>query len=72
MHERLNEKTNYVQNKIEKTGQWLDDLDPYGRCKNLEFYGIPKLDKENTNIVIKDLLKLININVNDNQISTSH
>ena len=72
MHEKLNEKTNYVQNKIEETGQWLDDLDQYGRRENLEFHGIPKLDKENTNIIIKDLLKLININVNDNQISTSH
>ena len=48
MHERPNEKSNYVQNKIDETGQWLNDLGQYGRCENHEFYGTPKLDKKKT------------------------
>ena len=49
-----------------------DDLDQYNRRENLEFHGIPLNPNENTNHIIKTMAKKLNIDLKDNDISTSH
>ena len=49
-----------------------DDLNQYYRRENLEFHGIPNDPNENTNHIIKAMAKKLNIDLKDNDISTSH
>ena len=49
-----------------------DDLDQYNRRENLEFHGIFLNPNENTNRIIKTVAKKLNINLKENDISTSH
>ena len=49
-----------------------DDLDQYNRRENLEFHGIPLNPNENTNHIIKTMAKKLNIDLKENDISTSH
>ena len=50
----------------------LENLEQYGRRDNLEFIGIPQQPNENTNEIIKKLVKKLNITLNDRDISISH
>ena len=43
--------------KIEKLDLALENLEQYGRRDNLEFIGVPKHPNENTNQIIKNLVK---------------
>ena len=49
-----------------------DDLDQYNRRENLEFHGIPLNPNEDTNHIIKTMAKKLNIDLKENDISTSH
>ena len=49
-----------------------DDWDQYHRRENLKFYGIPNNQNKNTNYIIKAMAKKLNIDLKDNDISTSH
>ena len=49
-----------------------DDLDQYNRRENLEFHGIPLNPNENINDIIKAMAKKLNIDLKENDISTSH
>lgn len=50
----------------------LDNIEQYGRRQNLEFKGVPLSEGENTSKIITDLIKLLNIDIKQNDISTSH
>ena len=49
-----------------------DDWDQYHRRENLEFYVISNNRNKNTNHIIKAMAKKLNIDLKDNDISTSH
>ena len=49
-----------------------DYLDQYHRRENLKFHGMPKDPNKNTNYIIKAMAKKLNIDLKDNDISTSH
>jgi len=50
----------------------VDALDLYGRRQNLELAVIPVKDSENTNDLIIEVAKMVNVNLSSDQISTSH
>ena len=50
----------------------LEQLEHYGRRENLEFLGIPQMTNENTNEMIKKLVKKLNIEICEKDISISH
>ena len=49
-----------------------DALDQYQRRENLEFHGIPVTLNENTNHIIKTMVKKLNVDLKEDDISTSH
>ena len=61
-----------IRNKLLAKKTELDNLEQYGRRKNLEFHGVPLQQNENTNKIIQNLLKQINLKITKNEISTSH
>ena len=50
----------------------LDNLEQYGRRENLEIHGIPEMNHESTNEIVKSVAKALNVDLDENQISTSH
>ena len=50
----------------------LDRLEQYGHRQNLEIVGIPVQDGENTNAIVIEVAKLLDVNLTPEQISTSH
>ena len=64
-NEDLKMRSKYLETKV-------DELDQYGRRSNLEFHGIPKIPNEDTNQIVKNMVKRFNIDLNDRDISTSH
>ena len=70
---KINEDKQILTNKkIGKLDLALENLEQYGRCDNFEFIRVPKHPNENTNQIIKNLVKKLNIKLNDNDISISH
>ena len=50
----------------------LDNLEQYGRRDNLEIHGIPEMNNESTNEIVKSVAKALNVDLDEIQISTSH
>ena len=50
----------------------IDELEQYGRRQNLEIVGIPETDQEDTNKIVIEVAKLLNVEIAPEQISTSH
>ena len=50
----------------------LEQLEQYGRRENLEFLGIPQMTNENTNEIIKKLVKKLNIEICKKDIAIAH
>ena len=50
----------------------VDSLEQYGRRNNLEIVGVPCKEGENTNKIAMEVCKLIDVDITQDQISTSH
>ena len=50
----------------------VDSLKQYGRRNNLEIVGVPYKEGENTNKIAMEVCKLIDVDITQDQISTSH
>ena len=61
-----------MEKQISEQDTLRDELDQYNRRENLEFHGIPEQINENTNFIIKEMAKKINVQIKDSDISTSH
>ena len=68
----LNEKIIHLEKQISEQDTLRDDLDQYNRRENLKFHGILEQINENTNFIIKEMAKKINVQIKDSDISTSH
>ena len=68
----LNEKIIHLEKQISEQDTLRDEVDQYNRRENLEFHGIPEQINENTNFIIKEMAKKINVQIKDSDISTSH
>ena len=55
-----------------KDKEKFDVIEQYGRRQNLEIIGVPYNSGENTNNIIKEVAKMINVDLSDEQILTSH
>ena len=69
---KLNASLDHITTRQESTELQLDRLDQYGRRENLEFHGIPVTENENTNDNVKKIAFLLDIHLDDRQISISH
>ena len=50
----------------------LDEVEQYGRRQNLEIVGVPIQENEDTNALVIEVAKLLEVEVLPDQISTSH
>ena len=50
----------------------VDSLEQYGRRQNLEIAGIPIGENENTNNIVIEVAKMVNMKITADQILTSH
>ena len=50
----------------------LDEVEQYGRRQNLEIVGVPVQENEDTNALVIEVAKLLDVEVPPDQISTSH
>ena len=67
----MENKIESLINNLNEQEKCQDDLEQVQK-ENLEFYGIPHFQNENTNFIIKSMTKKLNINLKDGDISTSH
>ena len=67
---KLKAQANELESCNEK--EKVDFLDQYGRRLNLEIIGVPFKKGENTNQIVMEVAKLLDITITDDQISTSH
>ena len=67
-------KKQIVESQIqgEREAEKIDSLEQYGRRHNLEITGIPVKKNENTNKIVMEVAKLLNVEISPEQISTSH
>ena len=65
------QSTNLEIREAEGEGK-TDENEQYDRRQNLEIAGIPSKTGENTNKIVQKVAKLMNINLSEDQISTSH
>jgi predicted nuclease with TOPRIM domain len=69
----LNNELPRTTNKLQEIMKCQDDMEQYIRRECLEICGIPCLnDQENTNSIIKDIAKEINVDITDTNMSPSH
>ena len=61
-----------LENQGFKEIKKIDGLEQYGRCQNLEIAGVLQQPNKNTNSVVIEVAKLLNVVVPRDHISTSY
>ena len=69
---KLRESVKFTHKRRISTEEQIDALEQYGRLENLEINGIQMTNNENTNEIVKKVVKLLKVEVGDRDISTSH
>ena len=60
-------KTQEIKDSIK-----VDELEQYGRRQNLEIVGVPEKEDENTNAIVLEVAKMLDVDIMSSHISTSH
>ena len=60
-------KTQEIKDSIK-----VDELEQYGRRQNLEIVGISEKEDENTNAIVLEVAKMLDVDIMSSHISTSH
>ena len=55
-----------------KQDEKVDAIEQYGRCQNFKIVGIPLKVGENTNKIVAEVAKIVDVDLACGQISTSH
>ena len=71
-HTRFRCNINNITNELEQIKQDLDDMEQYIRRECLEIRGIPLAKDEDTNQIVRKVGQLIDVDINDEDISVSH
>ena len=71
-NKELKSQSKELKSQSESEVEKLDRLEQYGRRQNLEIVGIPVQDGENTNAIVIEVAKLLDVSLTPEQISTSH
>ena len=61
-----------LENRSVKEEEKVDAIEQYGRRQNLEIAGIPIKPGENTNKIVIEVAKLVNVEITPDQIFTLH
>ena len=69
---KLQLSTNKLTARQDSIEFQLDRLEQYGRRENLEIHGVPVAQNENTNQIVKNVASLLNVQLDNSHISTSH
>ena len=70
--EKLQTQSNNQEIREAKGEGKMDENEQYDRRQNLEIAGIPSKTGENTNKIVQEVAKLMNVNLTEDLISTSH
>ena len=68
----LKSESSDLKNTRIKEIEKIDNLEQYGRRQNLEIAGVPVQDGEDTNAVVVEVAKLLDVDILPSHISTSH
>ena len=68
----LKHKVKVLEFTIEAQGHALNDLEQYGRKEMIEIMGIPQIQGENTDNLIFDIGKKLDLKLDENDIEISH
>ena len=60
-------KTQEIKDSIK-----VDELEQYGKRQNLEIVGVPEKEDENTNAIVLEVAKMLDVDIMSSHISTSH
>ena len=60
-------KTQEIKDSIK-----VDEFEQYGRRQNLEIVGVPEKEDENTNAIVLEVAKMLDVDIMSSHISTSH
>ena len=61
-----------LQKKVKDNHYSIDAQAQYNRSENIKIHGIPYKKDENTNDIVKDVAKYCGVEINDQDLSTSH
>ena len=70
--EKLQTQSTNLEIREAKGEGKIDENEQYDTRRNLEIAGIPSKTGENTNKIVQEVAKLMNINLSEDQIFTSH
>lgn len=70
--ESLREQVNKKDDEILELHERLDERDQYSRRNNLRIFGVAETPKEDTDKLVLDVAKKINVDIDKNQIDRSH
>jgi len=68
----VNKRANDLQKKNKKDYNNIDKLKQYDRRQNLEFHGVPRLENENVTQIVLDLVRKLDVNINEDDILIAH
>ena len=68
----LQDQASKIEENNVKADEKVDAIEQYGRRQNLEIVGVPYTEGENTNEIVTEIAKLIEVDVKPDDISTSH
>ena len=68
----LKEQSTALENKQIKDTEKLDAVEQYSRRQNLEIKGVPIVYGEDTNKIVVEVAKSLNVDISTDDISTSH
>ena len=66
------EQGNILEKKLEEATKMHDNLEQYSRKFNLEIYWIPEQEKEDTEEIVLNLAKRLNVNLEPEDIDIAH
>ena len=66
------EQGNILEKKLEEATKMHDNLEQYSRKFNLEIYGIPEQEKEDTEEIVLNLAKRLNVHLEPEYIDIAH
>ena len=68
----LKEQSTTLENKKIKNTEKLDAVEQHGRRQNLEIKGMPIVYGEDTNKIVVEVARSLNVDISTDDISTSH
>lgn len=72
LEEKMAKRNVYVDTKLEQLNHATDELEQHNRIENLRIFGIEEKKEENTDLLVHEVAKKINVVLQPTSISRSH